>query len=149
MCPVAVPEKIIGLTLFLDFFDRGHSLRSLFLPPAALPSLPHWRFAFANVIRWRFAFANVTRWRFAFANVTRWRFVCIFFRKRKKIMVATSVCTGGSNSPPDCCIYIIRISIVPHKKARIPEWVSVLIGDPLEIRTPDPLLKRQLLCQLS
>ena len=24
-----------------------------------------------------------------------------------------------------------------------------LFGDPLEIRTPDPLLKRQLLCQLS
>lgn len=25
----------------------------------------------------------------------------------------------------------------------------VIFGDPLEIRTPDPLLKRQLLCQLS
>jgi len=25
--PVAVPEKIIGLAQFLDFFDRGHSLR--------------------------------------------------------------------------------------------------------------------------
>ena len=39
-CPVAVPEKIIGLTLFLDFFDRCHSLGSLLPPPAALPSLP-------------------------------------------------------------------------------------------------------------
>ncbi len=38
--PVAVPEKIIGLTLSLDFFDRCHSLRSLLPPPAALPSLP-------------------------------------------------------------------------------------------------------------
>ena len=38
---VAVPEKIIGLTRFLDFFDRCHSLRSLDPPPAALPSLPH------------------------------------------------------------------------------------------------------------
>ena len=38
--PVAVPEKIIGLALFLDFFDRCHSLRSLLPPPAALPSLP-------------------------------------------------------------------------------------------------------------
>jgi len=27
--------------------------------------------------------------------------------------------------------------------------VFFFIGDPLEIRTPDPLLKRQLLCQLS
>ena len=33
---VAVPEKIIGLTLFLDFFDRCLSLTSLHLPPAAL-----------------------------------------------------------------------------------------------------------------
>ncbi|MBR5617068.1 MAG: hypothetical protein IKW50_02680 [Oscillospiraceae bacterium] len=40
--PVAVPEKIFGLTLFLDFFDRCHSLTSLFLPPAALGSLPLW-----------------------------------------------------------------------------------------------------------
>ena len=37
----AVPEKIIGLTLILDFFDRGHSLCSLYPPPAALPSLPN------------------------------------------------------------------------------------------------------------
>ena len=39
--PVAVPEKIIGLTLILDFFDRGHSLGSLFPPPAAVASLPN------------------------------------------------------------------------------------------------------------
>jgi len=38
--PVAVPEKIIGLALFLDFFDRCHSLASLHLPLAALGSLP-------------------------------------------------------------------------------------------------------------
>ena len=38
--PVAVPEKIFGLTLVLDFFDRCHSLASLYLPPAALGSLP-------------------------------------------------------------------------------------------------------------
>ena len=29
------------------------------------------------------------------------------------------------------------------------QFVFALIGDSLEIRTPDPLLKRQLLCQLS
>ena len=29
------------------------------------------------------------------------------------------------------------------QKAPIPEWVLVLFGDPPEIRTPDPLLKRQ------
>ena len=38
--PVAVPEKIIGLTLILDFFDRCHSLGSFHLPQAALPSFP-------------------------------------------------------------------------------------------------------------
>ena len=38
--PVAVPDKIFGLTLILDFIDRGHSLWSLFPPLAALPSLP-------------------------------------------------------------------------------------------------------------
>ena len=38
--PVAVPEKIFGLTLILDFFDRCHSLTSLYLPLAALGSLP-------------------------------------------------------------------------------------------------------------
>ena len=37
---VAVSEKIIGLSLILDFFDRCHSLRSLYPPQAALPSLP-------------------------------------------------------------------------------------------------------------
>ena len=38
--PVAVPDKIFGLTLFLDFIDRCHSLRSLLPPHAALSSLP-------------------------------------------------------------------------------------------------------------
>ena len=38
--PVAVPEKIFGLTLILDFFDRCHSLVSLPPPQAAVDSLP-------------------------------------------------------------------------------------------------------------
>jgi hypothetical protein len=38
--PVAVPDKIFGLTRSLDFVDRCHSLKSLYPPPAALPSLP-------------------------------------------------------------------------------------------------------------
>ena len=38
--PVAVPDKIFGLTLFLDFIDRCQSLSSLLLPQAALASLP-------------------------------------------------------------------------------------------------------------
>ena len=43
--PVAVPEKIFGLTLNLDFFDRCHSLPSLHLPPAALGLLPRFELA--------------------------------------------------------------------------------------------------------
>ena len=38
--PVAVPDKIFGLTLSLDFIDRCHSLHSLHPPPAAVVSLP-------------------------------------------------------------------------------------------------------------
>ena len=38
--PVAVPDKIVGLTPFLDFIDRGHSLASLRLPQAAVGSFP-------------------------------------------------------------------------------------------------------------
>ena len=38
--PVAVPDKIFWLALFLDFIGRGHSLTSLPLPQAALGSLP-------------------------------------------------------------------------------------------------------------
>ena len=38
--PVAVPDKIFGLTLILDFIDRCHSLTSLYPPQAALGSLP-------------------------------------------------------------------------------------------------------------
>ena len=44
-------------------------------------------------------------------------------------------------------IYIIRISIDTKKRAT--RMGGSFFGDPLEIRTPDPLLKRQLLCQLS
>jgi len=35
----AVPDKIFGLTLFLDFIDRCTALGSLHPPQAALPSL--------------------------------------------------------------------------------------------------------------
>jgi len=38
---LAVPEKIIGLPLFLDFFDRGANPCSLHPPPAAVASVAH------------------------------------------------------------------------------------------------------------
>ena len=47
--PVAVPDKIFGLTLFLDFIDRCHSLPSLHLPQAALGSLP--KFSLASPVQ--------------------------------------------------------------------------------------------------
>ena len=43
-----MPEKIVGLTLILDFFDRGHSLTSLHPPPVALGSLPLRGFGLSN-----------------------------------------------------------------------------------------------------
>ena len=46
--PVAVPDKIFGLTPYLDFIDRCHSLPSLPLPPAAVGSLPMNRYAHLN-----------------------------------------------------------------------------------------------------
>ena len=36
---VAVPDKIFGLALILDFIDRGHSLASFLPPQAAVGSL--------------------------------------------------------------------------------------------------------------
>jgi len=44
MCPAAVPDIIVGNEAPSSAVDRCHSLRSLYLPPAALPSLPRWRF---------------------------------------------------------------------------------------------------------
>ena len=38
--PIAVPDKIFGLTHFLDFIDRCYSLTSRYLPLAVLGSLP-------------------------------------------------------------------------------------------------------------
>ncbi len=38
--PVAVPDKIFGLTLFLVFVDRGHSLGSLDSATGAAPLAP-------------------------------------------------------------------------------------------------------------
>ena len=48
---VAVPEKIFGLTLFLDFFRPLPSLASLHLPPAALGSLPIFELVAPNLHR--------------------------------------------------------------------------------------------------
>ena len=38
--PVAVPDSFVGFQKPSSSVDRCHSLRSLHLPPAALPSLP-------------------------------------------------------------------------------------------------------------
>ena len=38
--PVAVPDIFLGFEKPSSAIDRCHSLRSLYLPPAALPSLP-------------------------------------------------------------------------------------------------------------
>ncbi len=50
------------------------------------------------------------------------------------------------NKPSGVLDLILRI---PNAKKQIPQMGICFFGDSLEIRTPDPLLKRQLLCQLS
>ena len=79
-------------------------------------------------------------------GVTRRRFVCIFAYDNN--YGVADVQPAASNAPPERCIYIFRISAVSCKKANTHKDVG-FFGDPPEIRTPDPLLKRQLLCQLS
>ena len=55
------------------------------------------------------------------------RFVCIF--ALAKIIVATSLRTGGSNSPPDCCIYGLQIWLDGiSKQKRTSVWMSFLFG---------------------
>ena len=103
---------------------RGHSLRSLFPPPAALPSLPRWRFVCI------FAFGenrcsppSSRRRRRSSASHLIFRIssfppngdsleIRLHFlsQKRKKIEVATSVRTGVSSLPPASCDLIFRIS---------------------------------------
>ena len=62
-------------------------------------------------------------------------YTCIFF----------SLCLG--------LILAQNIHIIPHQeKQKILETIKIsriFCGDPSGIRTPDPLLKRQLLCRLS
>ena len=41
LCPVAVPKKIFGLSLFLDFFDRCHSLLLASSAAGSARSRPH------------------------------------------------------------------------------------------------------------
>ena len=76
--------------------------------------------------------------------VIRRRFVCIFAKAKIDVRLRPAV---GGNSPPDCCILSFESPL--HSKKDRYRMVSILFGDPPEIRTPDPLLKRQLLCQLS
>ena len=58
---------------------------------------------------------------------------------------ADAVEPASGNTPPGCCIYIFESPAVQKKDT--PK--GVFFGDPPETRTPDPLLKRQLLYRLS
>ena len=71
------------------------------------------------------------------------RLVCIFASQKLrfghiKLWPATLVRVAFSSSNP-------RRNV----KKQISHWDICFFGDPPGIRTPDPLLKRQLLCQLS
>jgi len=60
-----------------------------------------------------------------FAQITASQ-ICLHFlpaQRRKKIEVATSVCTGGSNCPPDSCILGLQIC-QQHKKGPRPNGLG-------------------------
>ena len=74
--------------------------------------------------------------------VTRWRFAA--FLPKAEINV-TPVCGLVPDSPPDCRIFSSNLHGIKNDVLR----TSFFYGDPLEIRTPDTLLKRQVLYLLS
>ena len=80
-----------------------------------------------------------------FVIMTRWRLVCIFFALQRKLWFGR-----GPARPPTVHRTVgtdFRVSKGSKKDRQ--QKLSVLFGDPLETRTPDPLLKRQLLYRLS
>ena len=79
-------------------------------------------------------------------GVTRRGFVCIFFRYGGR-----KLWSGSDEASPAALIRAAFNFSNPRgeiKKADTPKGIC-FFGDPPGIRTPDPLLKRQLLCQLS
>ena len=58
---------------------------------------------------------------------------------------------AASNTPPECCFEFFESPSTSeqNKNHAVVGVVFYSIGDPLETRTPDPLLKRQLLYRLS
>ena len=80
-----------------------------------------------------------------FVAVTRWRLVCIFAFGKNYCPAGT---LPGRQPAPGRLDLFFRVSRVIKKKT---DGISRLsfFGDPLETRTPDPLLKRQLLYRLS
>ena len=89
----------------------------------------------------------IPQWGVDFGGIRR-RFVCIFalvgqkLRKPPVFELVAATCHRQ---------VAIRLFESPASQAKkpIPQWGIGFFGDPPEIRTPDPLLKRQLLCQLS
>ena len=73
---------------------------------------------------------------------TRLHYLC--YAKIIKVRLGQAL---AANSPPDCRIQFFESP--REAKKQIPHRGICFFGDPLETRTPDPLLKRQLLYRLS
>ena len=80
--------------------------------------------------------------------MTRWRLVTISPRWGEIYGIA-AVQPAASKSPPDSCSSFFESPRGNKEKPRRGGRGFFFIGDPLETRTPDPLLKRQLLYRLS
>lgn len=68
----------------------------------------------------------------------------IFLKRYVNKSLCTKTITPEAFKPQGLLLHLAQIH-----SSRCAGFVFASFGDPPEIRTPDPLLKRQLLCQLS
>ena len=73
--------------------------------------------------------------------------ICIFARGAKNI-VSTSVCTGRSNMPPACCIYMGSNPHPRQKEKHHPKGWCFLFGGGWWIRTTEGIASRFTVCPL-
>ena len=59
-----------------------------------------------------------------------------FPQRESKITVATGVCTGGRNSPPDCSLYMDSNSFYKKKETDYPVGSSVSLVPQKEFESP-------------
>ena len=147
------PAIVLGVQAPSSLADPGHSLRSLHLPPAALPSLPNpntevklicadntWR----ATLLLRCPVLSLARTPASLTDRSHsLRSLPLPLAALPSLPIKLSAATLVR-----VAFYHSNLRLVTQKEGDTKRYLP-LSGDPPEIRTPDPLLKRQLLCQLS